>query len=296
MHRRCWVPITVFATVLVVQANLSGWAQDSDRSERYFDYLDRDRNGELDSEEFRRLDERMRDRFRGQGMSGDRPIAKSQFLDAYRRADDERRREDEARRNGSSSPGSSSSPSSSSGRDRGRSSRSREKVKLTLPLPSQYQTYDLNKDDQIGLYEWDKTKFAEFFALDRNKDGFLTPNELDDPPKAAAAGAVAAVGTAAAGRPTAAPATPAPSAVAGQPGVNAAMSPDKPASTDDPDTRQAKYFFSLTDKDKNGEISAEEWTASRGIRPLFEKASVTPSLPMKEAGFVEQYLAIKKKK
>ncbi|MDZ4688329.1 MAG: hypothetical protein SH850_24920 [Planctomycetaceae bacterium] len=274
----------MFTAVLVAQANLNGWAQDSDRAERTFDSLDRDKDGEIDDDEFRRMDDRMRDRFRDKGLDGNRDISKSRFLDTYRRIEEDRRKEDEGRRDGDSR--SSSSSGSSSDRDRGRSSSSRrkEKIRLTLALPAKYLAFDKNKDDQIGMYEWDKAKFAEFVALDRNGDGFLTPNELDDPAKATAA---TAVGSAA---------KPGAPAVAGKPAVNAAMSPDKPANNDDPDTRQAKYFFSLTDKDKNGEISAEEWTASRGIRPMFEKASVVPALPLKEAGFVQQYLAVKQKK
>ncbi len=46
------------------------------------------------------------------------------------------------------------------------------------PLPDQYQALDKNKDGQIGLSEWDRTKYAEFRKLDKNRDGFLTPKEL----------------------------------------------------------------------------------------------------------------------
>ena len=46
------------------------------------------------------------------------------------------------------------------------------------PLPDRYQSYDKNKDGQISLSEWDRSKYAEFRKLDRNRDGFLTPKEL----------------------------------------------------------------------------------------------------------------------
>ena len=46
------------------------------------------------------------------------------------------------------------------------------------PLPKEYQLYDKNGDGQIGLYEWERSKYAEFKRLDKNHDGFLTPQEL----------------------------------------------------------------------------------------------------------------------
>jgi len=45
-------------------------------------------------------------------------------------------------------------------------------------LPKEFQVYDKNGDGQIGLYEWDRAKFAEFKKLDKNNDRFLTPQEL----------------------------------------------------------------------------------------------------------------------
>jgi hypothetical protein len=45
-------------------------------------------------------------------------------------------------------------------------------------LPEAFRAYDKNKDGQIGLYEWDRSKLAEFRLLDKNRDGFLTPQEL----------------------------------------------------------------------------------------------------------------------
>ena len=45
-------------------------------------------------------------------------------------------------------------------------------------LPKEYQALDKNGDGQIGLYEWERSKYAEFRKLDKNHDGFLTPQEL----------------------------------------------------------------------------------------------------------------------
>lgn len=46
------------------------------------------------------------------------------------------------------------------------------------PLPENYRQYDKNGDGQIVMSEWDRTKYAQFKLLDKNHDGFLTPEEL----------------------------------------------------------------------------------------------------------------------
>lgn len=52
------------------------------------------------------------------------------------------------------------------------------KSRLVPALPKEYEARDKNGDGQIGMYEWDRTKYAEFMKLDKNGDGFLTPQEL----------------------------------------------------------------------------------------------------------------------
>ena len=52
------------------------------------------------------------------------------------------------------------------------------KTRGVASLPKEYQALDKNGDGQIGLYEWARTKYAEFAKLDKNHDGFLTPQEL----------------------------------------------------------------------------------------------------------------------
>lgn len=52
----------------------------------------------------------------------------------------------------------------------------------TSLLPEEYRALDKNGDGQIGLYEWNRAKFAEFRKLDKNNDGFLTPKELGAKP------------------------------------------------------------------------------------------------------------------
>jgi len=60
----------------------------------------------------------------------------------------------------------------------GQAVRKGTKSKYVLALPKEYEARDKNGDGQIGLYEWDRTKYAEFFKLDKNGDGFLTAQEL----------------------------------------------------------------------------------------------------------------------
>lgn len=64
-------------------------------------------------------------------------------------------------------------------------------------LPEAFRAFDKNKDGQIGLYEWDRSKLAEFRKLDKNRDGFLTPQELGKKAVAVAAPAAAKSETAA---------------------------------------------------------------------------------------------------
>lgn len=53
------------------------------------------------------------------------------------------------------------------------------KPRMVPTLPKEYEAKDKNGDGQIGMYEWDRSKYAEFVKLDKNGDGFLTPQELN---------------------------------------------------------------------------------------------------------------------
>ena len=54
----------------------------------------------------------------------------------------------------------------------------RVRQRVTLDLPDAYVLLDLDEDGQIGYYEWPRRERFEFFLLDLNEDGFLTPREL----------------------------------------------------------------------------------------------------------------------
>ncbi len=55
----------------------------------------------------------------------------------------------------------------------------RGRSRMVPMLPKEYEARDKNGDGQIGLYEWDRSKYSEFAKLDKNGDGFLTPSELN---------------------------------------------------------------------------------------------------------------------
>ena len=82
---------------------------------------------------------------------------------------DGRKRDDDANSKGS---GSSSTRSTKE---------KKSKAKITKELPDDYRLKDKNGDGQIGLYEWERKLFAQFYELDRNSDGFLTADEVIPP-------------------------------------------------------------------------------------------------------------------
>lgn len=240
------------------------------------------------------------------------------------RDDRDRDRGDSSRREDSRSSSSSPAPPSSSSSSTSRSSRptqltftgrgygtpagGRTKPRITVSLPSSWQPLDLNGDGQIGLYEWDRSRFAEFLQYDLNSDGLLTASEIAatkaSPPSGfvpqQVPGAAPATGTPApSAQPssavsvppsavsnTAKPAAPAASVPSGKPLSPVAVNPESS------EGRYARYVFQRLDRNRDGSLTSDEWEQSQSIRQGFEKFSTPLTLPADFDRFAGLYVAV----
>lgn len=290
----------VLAAILLSSIAAYGQAQDQYPVDRVFSYFDRNRDGKLDGEEYGRFPDSMkqavryvrldfrqgvdlqtfqrawpqmqgemraqRDRDasrgedRGDGRSGD-----------YRR---EESRREEPRREEASKPKSKVPPKRS------------PRPRVTVDLPTKFSDVDRNQDGQIGLYEWDRAKYREFFQLDQNGDGFLTPRELTVVAPTAPASRTSttisrtSVSTPAAVSPSSMP-----------PSETIAPVEFDPESSDG---RRAAYVFRSLDRDKDGTLTDEEWQRSQSTRRDFEKKNLKPPLPATLEQFAGLYIALRK--
>ena len=213
------------------------------------------------------------------------------------------------------SPGTASGSTAGSGAY-ARSAGSSPAFQFARQLPEQWQPLDRDGDRQIGLYEWDRTKRPEFFRRDLNNDGFLTPRELHSSVVSGsqAAPAVAVTSSAAAGSstPGASPASgagastdqatatgssPMTGSTTNQPAATtvAATPASAPAASETAETldprkaRTAAYFFGLMDRNRDGQLTEDEWGRSRRIGPKFRDAGIDLSQPMSKEAFVPAY-------
>lgn len=199
-----------------------------------------------------------------------------------RRGDRDRRDDKEGDRRGDSSSTSKSSKKTA-----------KPKVRVTKDLPADYRDKDKNGDGQIGLYEWDRKAFAQFFDLDRNGDGLLTAEELIAAAKKSTTKSTATSNdsnsmamVSSSGSRSSAPVDVAKPSAA----VPASASTPTPVEM----TAGMKVFVGL-DNDRDGTLTGEEWQRSRTARGKFEKAGIAISFPIKQAQFVELYKQVEAK-
>lgn len=163
------------------------------------------------------------------------------------------------------------------------------KARVTKELPADYRDKDKNGDGQIGLYEWDRKAFAQFYALDRNGDGLLTPDELIAATKKSSADSKSTSKT----EPTAT-AEDSKDAVSKEtlePSDAATAKPSETTTTKSASPESSpgiKSFVSL-DSNRDGKLTEEEWNRSRTTRGKFAKAGVEITFPIQQAQFVELY-------
>lgn len=206
---------------------------------------------------------------RGDGRRSDEPSRDE-------RRDDRDRGRDERRESSSSSKSSKKT--------------AKPKERVTKELPADYREKDKNGDGQIGLYEWDRKAFAQFYALDRNGDGLLTPDELIAATKKSSSSDKSSSKSA---TPTL---TAAPSGdTKSSPSANDATKPSDSssmksasASATTESSPGIKSFVSL-DSNRDGKLSEDEWRRSRTTRGKFEKAKIELNFPVEQAQFVEMY-------
>ena len=262
--------------------------------DRIIGFMDRDRSGSIEPEEFERMPAPIRDAVESAGFDVSRAVSTEELIRQSDKISSGMRSFGEVRERGERS---GADRSSSRGSSRRGTSEPAERPKVTVELPTAYTPHDANKDGQVAMHEWNRAKLAEFLLLDRNHDGFLTPRELL---AAQASGTASLIGSASA------PATPAvaPSA-AGSPGgavsVPAAATPAATIAAA-PSTaaaeraaeaaqRRAGYVFGALDKDKDGKLSEQEWQQSSGTRASFEKAGVKLTFPVEKDAFVKAFPA-----
>lgn len=163
------------------------------------------------------------------------------------------------------------------------------KVRITKDLPSDYRDKDKNGDGQIGLYEWDRSAFAQFFDLDRNGDGLLTADELiTAAKKSSSSSKTSSISTTNLAMASNSPATSLSIAPTPSSSTSSASPTSTSSSTTTPTSPGMKVFVGL-DSNSDGKLTEEEWQRSRTARGKFEKAGIAISFPIQQAQFVELY-------
>lgn len=198
---------------------------------------------------------------------------------------------------------------SEGGRDRDRGSdrgKKTEVPKYDFPrtLPDDYKPLDLNADNQISFAEWPRSRRADFASYDHNSDGYITPAEIRLPAfvtKTAdeivsEAMAARLLGTAGSGTTVASNLSATSASSGATPGSEGRdrgsrdrggrSGPPQAGSSSGEDAIavEAKGYFDRLDTNKNGSVDPDEWSVSKRLKPLFEKAGadLTKSLTLEE--------------
>lgn len=255
------------------------FAQEQDSKESFqsnaeaqFDSLDGDGDGMLSEEELDGFSKKTLGRMREKGLRQGYPLPRDEFVAATvtqleaeekkdREKDEERRQRKELKQDESSSASpSESAMSGPTGSRRNTTGKSRFAPRLS----ADYQLRDKNGDGQIGLYEWDRAKYAEFAKLDKNGDGFLTATELLS------------------------------KSVANVKKMDGSKSPaNQDPVEQDSIGKEARDTFARMDKNTDGGIAEDEWASSQRIRPMFDNAGITVSLPMDLDAFVANFRQVR---
>lgn len=266
--------------------------------ERFFQFLDRNGSGALESEELAAAPEPVRFWLQKHGLSQESSISRVEFLNfAPRFLDDLRsgtgigvRRYPVNDSHNSADPrplavpgGNPSFRTENEAVDEDRSSRDAGVSPVsdaTMLLPQKYRERDTDGDGQIDFFEWrnwNRGAIAEFARLDVNSDGILTRLELHFAEtgkwsvEVASSSDGGSGGTSAAG-----------SSSTG--GASGSSSRDREETEE-----QIRGYFEYMDQNKNGAMDPDEWSISRRIKPMFEQAGIDISRPMSQREFIAHY-------
>ncbi len=218
----------------------------------------------------------------GQSGGGDRSSRMSDFFSRMREG-------------GAAAGGRGGERGSSRGRGGSRSSKKKEKEprpRLTVDLPEGFVAQDRDLDGQIGLYEWNLTALGAFRRIDANKDGFLTPRELQaaevtEPPEGGEDASEKEEGSATASKSSSRSRG---SSSSKSKKSSSSSKSAKAASTGTYD-RIARLYFKRLDKDKDGKISDKEWQPGDRVRAAFEKKSIKLEIPADADKFAKAFAA-----